>query len=559
MAAVMATLVMASVVLAWPGQPGQARASRNGETAARIKECLEPGGRARLRRLCPTFVPARGVDDYYRRRGHAPVWVASDGPGPAARALLEHLAARRGTRTAVPVSRLECLADLSGPGHEAPARLAALDVMLSSAFVRLGLALRTNPGPHLNAATGVNPHRRRNRQEDILLALDAVATGQGLQKALQRLESPHQNYWLLKEHAARLSRLAGNGGWPEVPAGPLLRRGARGKRVEILRARLEASGDVAHSPVMRDIFDKEIEAGVRRFQERHGLAADGFLGRKTVETMNVPARERLASVLVNMERWRWLPVDWGERCVIVNVPGFTVEAFAAGEPVLKMKAVVGDPEHTTPIFSDVITYLDVNAYWNVPRSIARDELLPNIVEDPGYLREHGYEIVAGWEEDDVVRMNPWVYDWSTVEPGELNWRFRMRPGPLNPIGRIKFMFPNAYNVYLHDTPAKYLFVRDSRALSHGCVRVAKALELAGFMLEGDPEAQAALETALAEDASTVIPLKRPCMVHVVYLTAWVDEKGRLNHRPDIYGKDAPLKKILARGPARDEAPRAGPM
>ena len=208
---------------------------------------------------------------------------------------------------------------------------------------------------------------------------------------------------------------------------------------------------------------------VSHFQRRHGLEVTGKVGKETLAELNVPVEDRIRQIQSNMERWRWMPASLGDRYILVNIPEFRLDLIEAGKPALTMRVVVGKTTSRTPAFSDRMTYLELNPNWNIPASIAKEEILPKLGADPGYLARHDMEMVD--------------------EPGAPN-RLRQRPGPANPLGQIKFMFPNEFDIYLHDSPADHLFSQAERDFSHGCIRLEKPVELAAYLLKENPEVDA---------------------------------------------------------------------
>jgi murein L,D-transpeptidase YcbB/YkuD len=279
-------------------------------------------------------------------------------------------------------------------------------------------------------------------------------------------------------------------------------------------------------------------AAVAAFQSLRGIVPDSILGPETVEALNVPASARVTQIMLNLERHRWMPDRSDARAIEVNIPSFELWARENGRTVLHMPVIVGQPSWESPVFSDRMDHLILNPHWNVPESIAADEILPAIAKDPKYLEKHDLEVVAP--------------DGETVVPiRKVNWAeftdhytFRQRPGPRNALGRIKFMFPNQFNVYLHDTPAQPLFEETDRAFSHGCIRVSQPLELAEWVMNGRwTRRQFAEEIETGEQRTIALP--EPVPVHILYWTAFVDDAGRLQFHQDIYGVDAALANSLA--------------
>jgi murein L,D-transpeptidase YcbB/YkuD len=344
-------------------------------------------------------------------------------------------------------------------------------------------------------------------------------------------------------------RLAAGGGWPNVPEGETLKPGTTDPRVQALRSRLAVTGEVS-GPATGDpaFFDADLESAVRAFQARHGLEVDGKVGRESLAALNVPVERRIDQLILNLERRRWMPDDFGDRFVFVNLADFHLKVVVASggeeDTIFDSRVVVGTPYFRTPVFSDEITYIEINPYWTVPPSIARNELLPKIKKDPGYLAKNEYVLFDGWGES-AKTLDPQNVDWTQVRADNFGYKIRQEPGDRNALGRIKFMFPNQFNVYLHDTPSKSLFGRASRAFSHGCVRVHEPITFAEFVLNGQEGwDEAKVREVIDSGKRTVVPLQTPLPVHLTYLTAWVNKDGIVHFREDIYGRDALLAKVL---------------
>ena len=326
-----------------------------------------------------------------------------------------------------------------------------------------------------------------------------------------------------------------------MPLGETLKPGMSDPRVPAIRARLmltDGAGPPANDP---QVYDDALVEAAKRFQARQGLESDGVIGASTIVAMNVPAQERIQSIVMAMERLRWMPEDLGKQYVIVNIAGFELRRFNGGSVEERMAVVVGKPYHRTPVFSDHIRYVEFNPYWNVPPAIALAEELPRLRSDPTGLAAQGFEIVQG---NQVI--DPKSIDWSRYGGEHFPFELRQRPGTNNALGRVKIMFPNAHNVYLHDSPARSLFSRNERAFSHGCIRLARPLELADQILRAGGVSgwnKDRIDQVIASAKTTVVSLQEPLPVHITYLTAWVED-GVVNFRGDIYGHDAKLLAAL---------------
>ncbi|HSL99074.1 MAG TPA: L,D-transpeptidase family protein, partial [Candidatus Limnocylindria bacterium] len=296
------------------------------------------------------------------------------------------------------------------------------------------------------------------------------------------------------------------------------------------------------------LLDDAVETAVRRFQRRHGLAVDGVVGRHTLAALNVPVEKRVRQIELNLERWRWIPHDLGDRHILVNIPEYKMRIVENYETVMDMRIVVGKEYTATPVFSGTIKYLEVNPYWNIPHSIAVEEILPKIRKDPDYLTKQRIRVFGSWREN-APEIDPATVDWNQVTDRSFTFKLRQDPGPLNPLGRVKFILPNKFAVYLHDTPARGLFQNPARGQSHGCIRVEKPLDLAAYLLRDAPRrTREALAEMMEGGVPEVISLRDPIRVHILYWTAWVDGGGTVNFRNDIYERDPPLDMALKEGP-----------
>lgn len=342
----------------------------------------------------------------------------------------------------------------------------------------------------------------------------------------------------LKEYRA----IAAAGGWPQVPIGDLLKPGVTHASIPALRQRLSVTeGAPGNGPAgAEEVYSDDLVSAVRRFQRRHGLDDDGVIGKNTYLQLNIPIEERIQQIVMTMERWRWMPENLGKHYIIVNIAGYELRRVKDGKIVEHMRVVVGQPYHQTPVFSRTMKYVEINPYWNVPHSIAVNELLPKLQSRAGSLAEQGYEAVVN---DKPVALTS--IDWRHYSSGNFPVQLRQRPGPTNALGRVKFMFPNRFNVYMHDTPARSLFSQSARAFSHGCIRLARPIDMTEQVLGTVPGwDRARIEKVLAEAQRTVVPLRTGIEVHVTYATAWRDSDGDVQFRPDIYHRDTRLYAAL---------------
>ncbi len=372
--------------------------------------------------------------------------------------------------------------------------------------------------------------------------------------AINALRPTHAGYIGLKKALSRFRQIKKHGGWPQMASGAILRPDAKDPRVAALRDRLRISRDLSGSQRDQesDRFDAKLVQAVVRFQKRHGLKPDGVVGPRTLEALNVPVGQRIRQVEINLERWRRMPHDLGTRYIVVNIADFNLRVVENHRTVLGMKVVVGRPARPTPVFSATMAYIVLNPYWTVPRTIALEDILPKLKNHgAGFLTEENIQVFHGWG-NHARPIDPGSIDWSAYSRDHFPFRLRQNPGPQNAMGQIKFLFPNKFDVYLHDTPDRSLFNREQRDFSSGCVRVEKPVALAAYLLKGDKAwPLQRLKSVLKAGRRQVIHIPRPIPLHLLYLTAWVDEAGILQFRKDIYHRDTALEKTLEQRPTAD--------
>lgn len=384
--------------------------------------------------------------------------------------------------------------------------------LLEHARVETGQRVRPSAVDH---RWTVEPARR-----DLAGELRAARAEERLSAWLAGLSPAWPQYRALRVARLRYAELAAAGGWPSIPEGTNLRVGDSGAAVQDLRARLGVEGFSAPAPDDPTVFDPGLDAALRAFQSARGLEVDGVLGPATRRALNVSAAERLAQIDANLERWRWLPARLPAERVEVDTGAAEARLYRDGAVILPMRAIVGAPKTPTPMFASQIETIVFNPPWNVPTSIAQGELLPAEARSPGYLARRGICWVDG--------------------------RLQQRPGPDNALGVIKFDLPSPFGVYLHDTPAKSLFNRAGRALSHGCMRLEKPRELALALLSPQGGTAESIEAAVATGRTSSVRLQRPVPLYVLHWTAWVEADGSVVFRPDIYGWDRKLMRALSK-------------
>jgi murein L,D-transpeptidase YcbB/YkuD len=339
------------------------------------------------------------------------------------------------------------------------------------------------------------------------------------ERSIDSDEPVYRQYALLRKYLKRYSDLDSIGTWVTIPAEKVkLSPGDSSSIISRVRKRLALTSDFQGDTTSFRYTPDLVEA-VKRFQDSRGLQTDGIIGPSVIEELNMPASRIVESIVLNMERARWVPVSMDGNYLVVNIPAFKLYVYDHDSLVWDMNIVAGQPMHETVIFNGDLKYIVFSPYWNVPRSIYLNEILPGIKRDPDYLEKHNMERVG----NDV----------------------RQKPGHSNSLGRVKFLFPNSFNIYLHDTPSKSLFNKDSRAFSHGCIRLAEPKKLAEYLLRNNSAwTSKKIEAAMNAKTEKWVTLEKSVPVFIAYFTAWVGRDGALNLRKDIYKRDKRLAEMM---------------
>lgn len=481
----------------------------------------------------------------YHDRDMQPFWTAPDGPNRSA-AVLRSVLATADTQGLNPLDY--SVEQVDGLWERRDVRsLARLEILLT---LELGLyASDLVEGRH--QPRDFDPKAFPTACDCELDSADLVEralAAPDLRVFLEDQAPPFSYYRGLREKLAEYRALAARGGWPQVPPGPPLKPGAEDSRVADVRRRLTVTGEwPGEDPGAGTDYDHVLAAAVKHFQRHHGLDPDGIIGRSTLEAMNVPVSQRIRQLVINMETWRWVARDHGDWWLAVNIPSFRLVGVRGDKVDLDMTVIVGDEYHMTPVFSDKLRYVEFNPSWEVPLSIAQKEMLPKLRQDPSYLKKAGIRMFDGWDEG-APEVDSAAVDWAKVSPdGMGRYRLRQDPGPENSLGTLAFIFPNPFDVYLHDTPAADLFRLPKRTFSHGCIRVSGALELAAYVL-GGPEkgwTEDRILGLIADGKNQIVHLDPSLPVYILYNTAVVDpESHELYFLSDVYGRDRLLERAL---------------
>lgn len=484
---------------------------------------------------------------FYRKRNFQPAWIRTNAEPRSNMEAFVAALGRAGEHGLDP--ELYAFSGLQAKFQEAskgflskkgfdPAEAGALDVWLTYLYMKFAsdLANGMSDLAHADQAWQIAPEKI-----DPLAHLEQAIERKRIAESLSELAPGTSHYQLLLKALLDHRAQAARGGWPTLPPGLRLKPGVRHAQVRALAQRLAASGDyTGHIPSEGQpaLYDGPLQEAVARFQRRHGLADDAVVTPAVVVQMNVPIERRIEALELNLERWRWLPRNPGPLYMLVNIPEMSLDVWENDRIALSMRVVVGKRETPTPIFNDAMTHVVFSPYWNVPPGIAQEETLPSLMNDPEFLERNNMEVV------DVSGrpIDPESID--GLDPASV--RFRQRPGSDNALGLVKFMFPNKFDVYLHDTPADSLFGRAARLFSHGCVRVEKPEELAAYVLRDRPEwTRDRIREAMHAGEERTVRLREPIPVFIGYWTARVTADGIVQFREDVYGIDGRQRALLA--------------
>jgi murein L,D-transpeptidase YcbB/YkuD len=480
---------------------------------------------------------------FYEKRQYTAAWVENAKPRAQMEDLIEALreAEREGLDPDLySVSMLEqrhkeaSKGFLSEKGFD-PREAGALDVWLTYLYMKYAsdIADGLSNLAHADPTWKIKPEKF-----DPQAHLEQALTGNRIKDSLAELTPKAAEYERLRTVLHQYRDQQAKGGWPKVPA-MKLKPGQKSPHLAALATRLAASGDYTGSIPAEGAaaYTAELQEAVKVFQRRHGLTDDGSVGPEVVAALNVPVEQRLSQIAMNLERWRWLPRDLGDRYMLVNIPEMRLDVYEGDSVPLSMRVVVGKSDTPTPIFNDEMTHIVFSPYWNVPDSIAQGETLPSVLSDPGFLDRQNMEVLD--KAGNVV-------DASMVDLSDPTaYRFRQRPGASNSLGLVKFMFPNQFNVYLHDTPVDSLFERAARSFSHGCVRVEDPVALARYVLRDQPEwTDDRIREAMHAGTEKHVKLQTPIPVFLGYWTARVRTDNTVQFRKDVYQVDRRLQARL---------------
>ena len=417
-----------------------------------------------------------------------------------------------------------------------PIVLAQLDILLTDAYLMLGKHLYYGFVPN-EVVSSIWTNARKREPINLGYNLREALYDENVKESLNHLLPSSHGYDELRKLMINYLRIQEAGGWKLVEPSSIDNRGFEQYALADIQERLRVEGDLAEG----DDSSEGYENALKKFQSRHGIGADGIVGIQTISKMNIPVEEKIASIRLNMEKLRWMPEE-NSTYISVNIPGFSLSVIDNDSVVLSMKAILGKEARQTPIFSAYMKYIVVNPYWRVPRTILREDIIPKVQKDIRYLKKERIRIFKAGDDTGEKEVNPWSINWKQVNANTFSYILRQDSGVKNVLGKVKFIFPNPYDIYIHDTPDKHLFEKNIRLFSSGCIRIQEPLKLAHYLLKDDQYSY--FLELIAMGVSQNIFLPTAVKVRIDYWTVWADEEGTANFREDVYGYDRELMELL---------------
>jgi len=507
-----------------------------GPVAEQIRERIEQW-RAAHATDAAAQVPGSAVAAFYEQDRFAPAWTRPDNLDQLLAALRD-VAGDGLDPQDYALGELERRRVVLADPRATPQQRAQFDLLATDACFAALLDLyrgKVDPAT-LDTHWNFDP-RQLDQARGLQAVREALAQGT-IGELFARARPQHPYYGQLRAALAKLREVAAQGGWPAIADGPTLKPGSRDPRVPALRRRLQLAGYPLDDGA-GDLYDPALEAALEQFQREQYLAADGHLGKATLAALNVPVVARIEQLRANLERARWLLHQLQGRFVVVDIAGYQVSYYRDGKPVWSSRVQVGKPYRSTPVFKSAITYLTFNPTWTVPPTILKNDILPKLRKNPGYLAANRIRVLDGQGRE--------------LAPSSVNWAsprgivLRQDAGPGNSLGRLVIRFPNDYAVYMHDTPHQELFANQQRTFSSGCIRVERPRELAELLLD-DPVQwnRAGIDRAIDTLKTQTVMLREPVPLLLAYWTVDLREDGRVGFRPDVYRRDPALLAALAR-------------
>ncbi len=516
---------------------------------------FDDGSEAIEQRVSHKKEPA--LDALYKNLYYAPLWVKAGGLSPFGNALLRLIRTDVTVTPSVPVYQenlavrkaVKNLVEKKGGTLQ---EKIALELTLSRLYLHYAqyriygeidwapfkAKLKTLTKKY-KIKVGWETYRPKSSPSSVLN--DALRDG-NLARAFQAADPKRFGYDQLKKYLKKYIRISRKGGWPTLPHFRTIKPGtSHAKVIPLIRRHLALVGDLngCTEPVNSPKYDPCLLKAVKRFQLRHGLKGSGVIGRRTRAALNMTVTEAIQKIRLNLDRIKWLYPQQDAVRIELNIPSFRLNFFDGDNLVTTIRVITGKPDHPTPVFHNVMKYIVVNPWWKIPEGIVKSEMLPKLIQDPYHYEQQGKILKASWDETSE-RIDPGTINWREYLPKDkhIPYCFMQVPSRHNALGKIKFLFPNSYSVYIHDTPSKSLFFRNIRAFSHGCMRIQKPRELLESLalFNDNIDVDAVMKQLEGTEKQTIV-LRRYVPVDITYLTAFVDPYGNLNFRRDVYRYD----------------------
>jgi len=469
---------------------------------------------------------------FYAKRDFLPIWLDFEGATDRARIFRDilvdsHLEGLEPEEYHVPALQYLWRAKRSRSK-------ARLELLLTDAFFRY--SLEVSAGYKNPRAADIDWHVRPKRI-NVIKRLERVLVSNDIAKVLTTFPPAHKAYQQLKGKLAYYRELSKKGKWQKVDYSPQLQVGMRHRVIPQIRKRLYQEEYLDNADWTSDLFDDELDQAVRKFQTFYGHKVDGVVGYFTRKSLNIGVKSQIARIKQNMERWRWMPKNLGRRYIMVNMAGYRLDLIEGDESIMQMPVIIGKTFRATPAFIDTLEYVELNPTWKVPPRIAKEKFLPKLREDSGFLKANNLKVFDSWRKN-ANEVDPESIDWNEISEKRFPFKLEQTPGEHNSMGRIKFMFPNRFRVYLHDTPDRTLFDRHVRTFSSGCIRLAEPFKLADQLVSWDkPKSNPNISQQILSGETQKMSFKRRLPVYLMYWTAWVDDEGNIHFRNDIYQRN----------------------
>lgn len=511
-----------------------------------IRRALEKGA-ASFQLASRAEMTAAGASllHFYEDSDCRPVWSDEDGTNSQALLLIAAIRQSAGDGLDIhdPNYNLQSILALMRSdtiSKNSPVVLAQLDILLTDAYMMLGKDLYYGLLPH-TVDNGKWMIAKKPSVDMAFRLRKALQEGR-VKESLEQLSPSLRGYQALRNVMMKYLNIQEAGGWKKIESACAESEAAQPYCADALKERLRAEGYLSADKNSSEAY----ENALKNFQKRHGIRADGSVGRETLAKLNIALEEKIAAIRLNLERWRWMPQKMGSSYVSVNIPDFSLRVVDDYKTVLRMRAILGKETRETPIFYANMRYIVVNPYWHVPITILREDILPEIRKNIGYLKEKKIRIFRKADYSEQREIDPATIDWKSTDADTFPYALRQDAGSNNAMGQVKFIFPNAYDIYIHDTPGKHLFDKKARIFSSGCIRIQKPIELVHYLLANDGNAWSdkSLVDQIVGGEYKKIFLSEPVKVYIDYWTVWVDDEGKANFRDDVYGYDRSLEENL---------------